>query len=263
MAIEPPAPWAATATLGALAPAVEQRLEQFAAQHVVRRTWENDHTLWKPTPAEISNRLEWLTVADQMLGKAPDLAAFRREVVTAGIEWVVLLGMGGSSLAPEVIRATFGSPPEGPDLIVLDSTDPVQIGRVEAQIDRDRTLFIVASKSGGTIETRSHFDYFWEKLPKGDHFVVITDPGSNLEALGRQRKVRRIFLNPAGIGGRYSALSFFGLVPAALIGVDLAKLLEQAQEMMHACHHEVPLAENPGAWLGAVLGEAALAGRIR
>ncbi len=251
----------ATATLGAIAPAVDQRLAAMAEGGVIGRIWERDHTVWKPDPTEIANRLDWLTVAERMMGEAAGLRAFRREVIADGRKWVVLLGMGGSSLAPEVMRATLGRAEDGPELIVLDSTDPVQIGQVEARIDPEHTLFIVASKSGGTIETRSHFDYFWEKAPDGRHYAVITDPGSALEQIGRERKVRRIFLNPAGIGGRYSALSFFGLVPAALIGVDLARLLGQAREMMGACASTVRTEENPGAWLGAVLGEAALAGR--
>ncbi len=250
----------ATATLGAIAPAVERRLAAMAEGGVIRRIWERDHTVWKPDPTEIANRLDWLTVAERMMGEVPGLRAFRREVIADGMKWVVLLGMGGSSLAPEVMRATLGRAEDGPELIVLDSTDPVQIGQVEARIDPDHTLFIVASKSGGTIETRSHFDYFWEKLPNGLHYAVITDPGSALEQLGRERKVRRTFLNPAGIGGRYSALSLFGLVPAALIGANIEELLARAIEMMRACQQSVP-AENSGAWLGAVMAEAALTGR--
>jgi transaldolase / glucose-6-phosphate isomerase len=240
---------------------VEERLAAMARDRVVPRIWENDHTAWKPDPTEITDRLEWLTVAGQMAGEAADLAAFAGSVAADGFTTAVVLGMGGSSLAPEVLRATFGVAPAMLDLKVLDTTDPRQVADLEASIDLARTLFVVASKSGGTIETRSHFEYFWAKLPKGANYVVITDAGSALEKLGEERGVRRIFRNPAGIGGRYSALSFFGLVPAALIGVDVARLLAGAEEMAAACGPANAPVANPGAWLGAVLGEAALAGR--
>ena len=253
-------PTAATANLDALQPAVEHRLAQLARENVVSRIWAKDHTVWKPEPTEIANRLEWLTVASAMRGHVSELAAFGEEIAREGITAVVLLGMGGSSLAPEVIRATLGRASGYPELNVLDSTDPRQIAAVEAAVDRADALFVVASKSGGTIETRSHFDYFWDKLSEPARYVAITDAGSALETLALGRGIRRIFLNPAGIGGRYSALSLFGLVPAALIGDDLGRLLDGAEAMMDACREEV-VENNPGAWLGVVLGEAALAGR--
>jgi hypothetical protein len=178
-----------------------------------------------------------------------------------GFQHVVLLGMGGSSLAPEVIHATFGAAAGFPTLHVLDTTDPASIIALESSVDLGRTLFLVASKSGGTIETLSHFGYFHAKVPRGEQFVAITDPGSNLEALGREHGFRRVFLNPPDIGGRYSALSYFGLVPAALVGAPVHDLLDQATEMACACHSCVPARENPGLWLGAVIGEAARAGR--
>ncbi|MFN0148640.1 MAG: bifunctional transaldolase/phosoglucose isomerase [Dehalococcoidia bacterium] len=249
------------ASLGALASAVEARLATIERDRVVERIWENDHTVWKPDPTEITNRLEWLTVVALLQDHSAELEAFARGVAAEGYRTAVLLGMGGSSLAPEVLHATFGVAPGMLDLKVLDTTDPRQIADVEASIDLATTLFIVASKSGGTIETRSQFDYFWEKLPDGAHYVAITDPGSGLEQLGKERGVRRIFRNPAGIGGRYSALSFFGMVPAALIGADVGRFIGRAHEMVHACDRSLPAKENPGAWLGAVLGEAALAGR--
>ena len=246
---------------GALGSAVDARLKRLAKEKVVERIWANDHTVWKPDPAEITNRLEWLTVPGDMERHIGELTAFAGAVRADGFTTAVVLGMGGSSLAPEVLATEFGGAAGGLELLVLDTTDPAQILELERGIDLAKTLFIVASKSGGTVETRSHFDYFWEKLPDGKHYVVITDAGSSLEAAGQARSVRRIFRNPPGIGGRYSALSYFGLVPAALIGVDLPSLLASARDMALACGPALPAGENPGAWLGAVLGEAALAGR--
>jgi transaldolase / glucose-6-phosphate isomerase len=174
----------------------------------------------------------------------------------------VLLGMGGSSLAPEVLRRTLGVREGSLDLIVLDTTHPATVTRVERSLDLERTLFIVASKSGGTIETLSHFAYFFERVGRrGGQFVAITDPGTPLEALARARGFRHVFLNPPDIGGRYSALSLFGIVPASLIGADLGALLEGADAMACACDACVPNGENPGAWLGAVMGEAEKSGR--
>jgi len=247
--------------LGHLAPAVEARLAALERDRVVERTWERDHTVWKPDPQEITDRLGWLTLPDAMAPQAADLQSFARGVAAEGYTSALLLGMGGSSLAPEVLQATFGTAPGMLALQVLDSTSPAQITRVEAGLDLGRTLFVVSSKSGGTIETRSQLAYFWEKLPDPRHFVVITDPGSSLDALASEMGVRRVFLNSPDVGGRYSALLLFGLVPAALAGVDVARLLEGARQMQHACEPGVLAAANPGAWLGAVMGEAALAGR--
>jgi glucose-6-phosphate isomerase len=252
---------APAASLGPLAPAVEARLAALERERVVERTWERDHTVWKPDPREISDRLGWLTLPVAMEAQAAALQSFAGGVAAEGYTSALLLGMGGSSLAPEVLQATFGTAPGMLELQVLDSTSPAQIARVEAGLDLARTLFVVSSKSGGTIETRSQFAYFREKLPDPRHFVVITDPGSSLDVLAREMGVRRVFLNPADVGGRYSALSLFGLVPAALAGVDVARLLADARQMQHACEPGVPAAANPGAWLGAVMGEAALAGR--
>ncbi|MCC6381358.1 MAG: bifunctional transaldolase/phosoglucose isomerase [Dehalococcoidia bacterium] len=247
--------------LGPLAAAVARRLDAMARDRIVQRIWACDHTVWKPDPTEISDRLGWLSVAEVMREQVPALRAFADEVAAEGYRTAVLLGMGGSSLAPEVLHASFGTAQGYLDLEVLDTTDPQQIRDVEDRIDLRRTLFVVASKSGGTIETLSQLAYFWEKLPDGAHFVAITDPGTTLERLGRERGFRRVFANPASIGGRYSALSFFGLVPGALIGLDLEHVLDRAQEATQACHHSVREEENPAAWLGAALGEGALAGR--
>jgi transaldolase / glucose-6-phosphate isomerase len=249
------------ATLDGLHAPVAGQLDALAKNDVVRRIWSFDHTVWKPDPAEVANRLGWLTLVDQLIDEAPKLRAFAQEVVDAGYRTAVLLGMGGSSLAPDVLSAAFGTAPGTLELRVLDTTDPAEILAVERSIDLAQTLFVVASKSGTTIETMSHLAYFWGKLPDGAHFIAITDRGTPLEQIARERGFRRVYLGPVDVGGRYSALSYFGLVPAALIGADLDRLLDRAHEMLHACHYCVPAEENPGAWLGAVMGEAALAGR--
>ncbi len=250
-----------TASLDILAGPTGRRLASFGQQNVARRLWEHDHTLWKPDPKEVRDRLGWLTVIDQMMDEAPALREFARSVAGDGYRTAVLLGMGGSSLAPEVLAGTFGAAEDRLELKVLDTTDPASILDVEREIDLQHTLLIVASKSGTTLETMSHLAHFWSKAPDGKQFIAITDPGTPLAALGRERGFRHVFLNPPDIGGRYSALSYFGLVPATLIGADIDVLLDRAHEMLHACHHCVPPEENPGAWLGAALGEAALAGR--
>lgn len=239
--------------LGPLTPAVEQRLSRLEAAEVVRRIWERDHTVWKDDPQEISDRLGWL---DLPVGMRPDVAGLQSFAgSTDGFDRVVLLGMGGSSLAPEVLSLTFGGRP----LIALDTTHPASIKAVEDSGGLERTLFVVASKSGTTVETLSQFAYFYDKTGNGSQFVAITDPGSPLEQLSREKEFRHAFLNPADIGGRYSVLSYFGLVPGALIGVDVGGLLDTAAGMADACKGAVQ--DNPGARLGVILGEAALAGR--
>ena len=251
-------------SLGPLDAPVSNAVAALAAGDVTGRLWGRDHTVWADDPTEISDRLGWLTVGEDMIEQVEDLEAFAASAAADGIAHVVLLGMGGSSLAPEVLATSLERPPGQPgqpELIVLDTTDPAEIAAVEARIDLARTLFVVASKSGTTLETLSHLAYFWERVPDGAHFVCITDPGTPLEATARERGFRRVFANPPEIGGRYSALSYFGLVPAALVGVDLAALLDSAVEMRHACDSCVPAADNPGAWLGAALGAAAQAGR--
>jgi transaldolase/glucose-6-phosphate isomerase len=241
--------------------ALASRLAELERAEVICRIWRGDFRVWAEDATEITkpNRLGWLTVVDQMREETDGLRRFAEEVRADGIDSVVLLGMGGSSLAPEVLYSVYGG--HGVQLQMLDTTVAADILRVERSIDLRKTLFIVASKSGTTIETTSQFAYFWDKAPDGRHFVAITDPGTPLAALGRERGFRRVFLNPESIGGRYSALSFFGLVPAALLGIDLDAFLDTAEEMQQACHYCLPPEENPGAWLGAILGEAALAGR--
>jgi transaldolase/glucose-6-phosphate isomerase len=251
----------ASSSLGSIGDAVERRVVTLEQDDIVARIWRKDHTVWRPDPSEISNRLGWLDLATPMRPHVAELESFAEEV-RAGFDTAVLLGMGGSSLAPEVLRQTLGVRDGFLDLQVLDTTHPDAIARLDRSLDRTRTLFIVSSKSGGTIETLSQFAHFFEATGNaGERFVAITDPGSPLEALGRARGFRRVFLNTPDVGGRYSALSLVGLVPAALIGADLDRLLEGAEGMASACNGCVPDAENPGAWLGAVLGEEAVGGR--
>ncbi|HET8626621.1 MAG TPA: hypothetical protein VFL91_04350 [Thermomicrobiales bacterium] len=243
-------------------------LDHLESHRAVERIWAHDASLWSDDPAvqaKIADRLGWLTVADRMHREAGDLAAFGREVRDAGIARVILLGMGGSSLCVEVMRQAFGSAPGYPTLTVVDTTDPATIRDLTGDLDFGAALFVVASKSGGTLETLSHAAYFYDEASRtlgdqtGSHFIAITDPGSHLEQLGHDRGYRRVFLNPPDIGGRYSVLSYFGLVPAALAGIDVARLLERAQAMMWACHK--PAADNPGARLGTLMGGLANAGR--
>ena len=243
-----------------LAP-VTECLERMDHDRIVERIWRKDHTVWKDDPTEITNRLGWLTVVDLMHERIGELEAFAEQAAADGFETAVLLGMGGSSLAPEVFARTFGFADGALELIVLDTTHPATIERVASELELDRTLFIVASKSGGTTETLSHFAFFWDKAPNGNQFVAITDPGTPLETMAREHGFRAVFLNPDDIGGRYSALSYFGLVPAALIGAPLHEVLDRAEEMQTASERVVPAAQSPGATLGALMGEAAKAGR--
>ena len=253
------------AQLGALDGAVSTRLEQLDRTAVVRRIAEKDAGLWKSngsTQTEIRERLGWLQVADRMEERVPELEALRKELVGEGFTDLVLMGMGGSSLAPEVFRQTFGAPRAALDVHVLDTTDPAAISALETAIDLRKTVFIVASKSGTTLETLSHYRHFWQQAgQKGGQFIAITDPGTALADEASRRGFRRTFLNPPDIGGRYSALSYFGLVPAALGGVDVSGVLDRAATMVQACSPSVPAGENPGAWLGAVFAEAAKVGR--
>lgn len=241
--------------------AVRERLTLLQREDVPRRIWARDHTVWRPDPAEIADRLGWLTVHDEMRERAAELRDFARDCASDGLRVAVLAGMGGSSLAPEVFRTTFGVEQGFLDLVVLDSTHPDQVLATDRLADPGRTLFVVASKSGTTLETRSHLEHFWERVPDGSRFVAITDPASPLADLAEERGFRRTFLNPPDIGGRYSALSYFGLVPAALVGADLEALLAGAAEMAAVCGKGVPTEDSPAFRLGALIGEAALAGR--
>jgi hypothetical protein len=219
---------------------------------LVRRIWARDATLWTDSGEE--QWLGWLDEPGRMRALARDLIEFADAAVEE-FDDVVLLGMGGSSLAPEVLRRTF----DATNLHVLDTTHPRTIRELESQLDLERTLFVSASKSGSTLETRSHTDYFWEKTGRGSQFVAITDPGSSLEALGQERGFRAIFHGEPSIGGRYSALSPFGMVPAALMGIEIDELLARAVAMIEQCRAEDD--GNPGLELGLAFGHGWLHGR--
>ncbi|MBI3636051.1 MAG: glucose-6-phosphate isomerase [Candidatus Rokubacteria bacterium] len=243
-----------------------QRLEQMDAG---RRLWGRDGTLWSNDPGvrgAIEKRLGWLTSPMDMVGRLGEITDFAESVRRDGVRDVVLLGMGGSSLAAETLARTFLPPPGAPALTVLDTTDPGAIRAAAARLKLRETLFLVASKSGTTTETLALYRYFREQVERetstaGAHFAAITDAGTPLERLATEAGFRKTFLNAPDIGGRFSALSSFGLVPAALVGVDVAGLLDRARAMAAACGPDVPVAENPGLRLGAALAGWAQAGR--
>ncbi len=254
--------------LGAYTADIDAALAGLARQDVVGRIWRGDHTVWSEDPTEITDRLGWLTSADNMRDEIGSLTQFATDVKTEGYRHVVLLGMGGSSLGPEVLRQTFGSADGYPELIVLDSTAPESVQAVADAIDPARTLFLVSSKSGSTIEPNAFYGYFRQLVEQergpdnaGRNFVAITDAGTVLDALGQREGFRQVFGNQPDIGGRYSVLSHFGLTPAALIGIDLSELLDRADSMRDSSGADVPVADNPGAWLGAVIGTLSLKGR--
>jgi glucose-6-phosphate isomerase len=257
-----------------LPPALERpvrvRLARLEADGFAARLMRHDATLWGDDPARqkvAANRLGWLDSPATMRAQTAALRAFADEVVEEGFRDAVLLGMGGSSLAPEVLRLTLGVATGQPDLTVLDNTSPAAVQDVLDRRDPTRTLFLVSSKSGTTVEVSSfeRIAHAWVEAKCGDKtgrsFAAVTDPGTPLEQLARQRGYRRVFTNPSDIGGRYSALSCFGLVPAALIGADLDGLLDAALEELRASGADVPAETHPALRLGAALGEAALAGR--
>lgn len=256
------------ASLGHYQHAVDKALEELSQQKVISRIWSKDHTVWSSDPTELSNRLGWLTSAEEMSPKVKQLEAFAQEIIRDGYNRAVILGMGGSSLAPELFGQIFGGQAGYLKLEVLDSTSPAAVLNAAARLDLGRTLFIVSTKSGDTIETLSLFKFFYNRALEtmgaeqvGRHFVVITEAGSKLADQARQLKFRAVFENNPEIGGRFSVLSYFGLVPAALAGMDLAKLLEKAHEAALTCKPCLPATENPGARLGVVLAELAKAGR--
>ena len=248
-------------------PAVEETLRFLEAREFLDRLWVKDATLWKGDAATVRNRLGWLTSPTIMRGHSEDIRGFADEVRRLQYSHVVLLGMGGSSSTGEVFNDTFGSKMGFPDMLVLDSTDPGAVKHVADSINLSRTLFVVASKSGTSAETMAAYAFFRGQVeaassPRpGMQFVAITDPGRPLDKLATETGFRRTFLNPASIGGRYSALSLFGLVPAALIGVDIKVLLERANTMVETCGNEVGVRGNPAVQLGAVLAGLARAGR--
>ena len=259
-----------SASLGSYDAVVQAGLVKFNSDNVISRIWAGDHTVWKPDPAEITNRLGWLHIAEAMrehLGRIEDLSAsVRRE----GYTHALLLGMGGSSLAPEVFSRTYGAKEGFLQLDVLDSTDPDTVLGHAGRLDLRKTLFIVSTKSGSTIEPLSFFKYFYNRVldvvgpdEAGRHFIAITDPESNLLEIAEQYRFRHVFVNDPNIGGRYSVLSYFGLVPAALIGVDLGALLDRAQIAVgNAGGGDCPIqGSNNAVRLGVILGELARVGR--
>jgi len=257
-----------SASLGTYQAGVDDTLTEMAENRIIHRIWAHDQWVWKPELTEITRRLGWLHTAGVMLENVPRLETLAEEVRAAGYTHALLLGMGGSSLAAEVFRSTFGVKEGYLDLAVLDSTDPGAVLAHAERLDLDRTLFIVATKSGTTVETLSFFKFFYNQVADavgadraGEHFVAITDPGTPLTNLADHYHFRAIFLNDPNIGGRYSALSYFGLVPAALVGVDVPHLLDRALAVASGCESCVATGDNLGAWLGAILGELAKAGR--
>jgi transaldolase/glucose-6-phosphate isomerase len=252
--------------LGSYTAAVEARLARWQEEAFGRRLWEKDYTLWSPEPIpELTDRLGWLDLPARMTAEVQRLSRFSRDVAAEGFRDAVVLGMGGSSLAPEVFSRTFGPAFGHPAVTVLDSTHPDAVRALARRLDPERSLFVVSSKSGTTTEMLSFFYTFWEQLARvperGKHFVAVTDPGTPLQALARERGFREVFNAPEDVGGRYSALTPFGLVPAALLGVDTGKLLARGRAMAEACSGHVAAADNPGLRLGAAMGELALAGR--
>ncbi|HEV2201736.1 MAG TPA: bifunctional transaldolase/phosoglucose isomerase [Bryobacteraceae bacterium] len=238
---------------------IDKTLADWRTGKKVARLWAGDASLW--TGQDEARWLAWLSVVDDQLKNAERFAQFSAEVKATGFTDAVLLGMGGSSLCPEVLRLSFGRTPGFPDLHVLDSTDPERIAAIESHIDIAKTLFIVASKSGSTLEPNIFKQYFFDRAGRdGRRFIAITDPGSHMEQVAEAGGFWEIFHGVPGIGGRFSALSDFGMIPAAAMGIDAAELLRRAREMARACSAETAIDGNPGALLGIVLGTLARAG---
>jgi transaldolase/glucose-6-phosphate isomerase len=242
--------------------AIDAELESWRVHGSIRRLWAGDKSLWTGTDED--KWLGWLDVAERELADVPVLRAFAADVKNRGFTHLVLLGMGGSSLGPEVVGESFGRQAGWPLFHMLDSTDPAQIAAIEGAIEIGKTLFIVSSKSGGTLEPNIFLDYFFDRVSAlmgkdkaGGQFVAITDTGSSLEKRAKELRFSHVFLGVPSIGGRYSVLSKFGLVPAAAMGIDVEAFLQTAQSMARACGPDVPPAENPGVQLGVALGVAA------
>ena len=249
-----------------LAAAVKTTVADWQSGGKMQRLWQRDPSLW--TGDDEAKWLGWLDITEEQISHPVELRNLAKEVWSAGFKDVLLLGMGGSSLCPEVLRMTFGKTAGYPDLHVLDSTDPAQVKEFENKIDIARSLFIVSSKSGSTLEPNIFKQYFFERAKRavgadkaGSHFIAITDPGSKMQKVAEGDRFRHIFFGRSSIGGRYSALSNFGMVPAAVIGIDTKKFLDRTQEMVRACGPSAPIEENPGAVLGIILGAAAQSGR--
>ena len=251
---------------GPLAGAVASSLEEWKKNNKVARLWQKDASLWSGT--DESNWLGWLTIAEEQLAHIDAFKRIAEDVKKARFKHALLLGMGGSSLCPEVLRMTFGKIKGFPELHVLDSTDPAQIKAIEAKVDLKSTICIVSSKSGSTLEPNIYKQYFFERVKAkvgekeaGNRFIAITDPGSKMQQVAEADKFRKIFFGVPSIGGRYSALSNFGMVPAAVMGLDVAKFLKNTEEMVRACGASSAADSNPGVILGTILGVAANHGR--
>ena len=249
-----------------LTQAVQATLKDWQSNGKMARLWKGDKSLW--TNDDEDKWLGWLRVVEDQRAHLPQLMEAAADAAQAGFAHALLLGMGGSSLCPEVLKLTFGQQSGHPELHVLDSTDPAEIKSIESQIDVAQTLFIVASKSGSTLEPNIFKQYFFAraqgivgKEKAGERFIAITDPGSKMQQVAERDRFRKIFFGMPSIGGRYSALSNFGMVPAAVMGIDLRKFLERTEEMVQACGPEVPADQNPGAVLGAILGTLGNLGR--
>ena len=253
-----------TENLGEYLRIVDTAAEKLGDDKIISRIWQHDHTVWKPSPAEIANRLGWLKIPEAMLEHVQEINAVTSDVLSRGYTHALLMGMGGSSLAPEVLCKTFGVKDGYVDLEVLDSTDPGAVATTAERLDPEHTLYIVSTKSGTTTETLSFFKYFYNIAADtlgndqaGSHFIAITDPATPLVDMADNYHFLKTFINEPTIGGRYSALSFFGLVPAALIGIDIRLFLERAEIMVNNCQSVTGC----GARLGVVLGEMARSGR--
>ena len=257
----------AASALGPLAAPVSKRISQLQADSVPARLWNHDPTLWTKNPAgqaEVKIRMGWMDSPDKARQRLKEYQAFAKEIRDEKIDRVLVLGMGGSSLTAEVFSTLLAAANiDAPlSLAILDSTDPAQVAKTAQAYPPEKSLYIVSSKSGGTAEVMANFNYFWKLSKKdGSRFVAITDPGTSMEVLARKRGFRKIFSADPMVGGRYSALTDFGLVPAALLGMDLNRLLDKADWMKRQCGEHIPAARNPGLALGAVLGESAVAGR--
>ena len=249
-----------------LAEYVNASLQDWKKNGKVQRLWQKDASLW--TDADEGKWLGWLDITEQQIEDVDKLKQIAADIKKAAFKNALLLGMGGSSLCPEVLGITFGNASGYPDLHVLDSTDPAQIKSIEAQVDLASTICIVSSKSGGTLEPNIYKQYFFDRVKAkvgekevGNRFIAITDPGSKMQRVAEKDKFRKIFMGVPSIGGRYSALSNFGMVPAAIMGVDVLKFLKNTKQMVDACAADADPATNPGVVLGTILGIAADHGR--
>jgi len=245
-----------------------QGLEKLENENIIPRIWNRDYKVWKPDPDEISNRLGWLNIVAVMQGESPCYSEVAHNLKDDGFTHALLPSMGGSSLAPEVFSKILKDT-DGLQLSILDSTDPAAVLAFAKKLDLKKTLFIVSTKSSRTVETLSFFKYFYNQVSAlvgidqvGKHFIAITDPDTNLVNIAspEQYNFRAVFTNDPNIGGRYSALSCFGLVPATLAGVDVSQLLDSAEDVISKCEPDTPLDENPGALLGTILGQLAIIG---